>query len=352
LLSPDSGVRSSLSPTTVAEPSSGHDLEQRRWNLVRDAITWESQVVADQQEALDAVCHDFARHVAAEHTTIFITGVGKSNLVAQLLASTWASIGVRAVHVAAIDVLHGELGLIRADDIVLCLSNSGRTEEVIAVARAAQRRGARVAAMVGRVPSPLAQLADWVLRPVIVREATGVELPTASVIAMIAVGHAVAVYVIEARNMSPGDFGRLHPGGVLGVLVGSTVADIMQTPDRAAALRGETPMSEVIIRMTAQPVGAAFIVDEEDRLVGIITDGDIRRAVEERPASLLTTAASECMNRAPIACRAASTVLDALRLMEEGPRKVYVLPVVDEQNRVCGVVRAHDVLGFELRSPA
>jgi arabinose-5-phosphate isomerase len=176
-------------------------------------------------------------------------------------------------------------------------------------------------------------------------------LPTASVMAMIAIGHAIAVYVIESRNVSARDFGRLHPGGMLGVLIGSTVGDVMQPLDSAPAVSPDTAMSELIIRMTAQPVGAALIVDDSNRLLGIVTDGDIRRAIEERPETFLRAAASECMNRAPISCLAGCTVLDALRLMEEGPRKVYVLPVVDHENRVCGVLRAHDVLGLELRSP-
>jgi arabinose-5-phosphate isomerase len=326
-------------------------VDDQRWQIVQDAVAWEGQVVAAQQQALDEACRAFARHVASGGTTIFITGIGKSNLVAQLLASTWASIGIRAVHIAATDVLHGELGLIQSDDTVLCLSNSGRTEEVTAVAHAARRRGARVAAMVGRVPSPLAELADWVLQPVIEREATAIELPTASVMAMITIGHAIAVYVIESRNVSARDFGRLHPGGILGVLIGSTVNEIMQPLERAPAVAPETAMSELIIKMTAQPVGAALIVDGSNRLLGIVTDGDIRRAIEERPETFLKAAASECMNHAPISCRVGSSVLDALRLMEEGPRKVYVLPVVDHDNHVCGVIRAHDVLGLELRLP-
>jgi arabinose-5-phosphate isomerase len=349
-LSPDAGPRSSLPQAVLAE-STATEIEQHRWAAVRDAIAWESQVVAEQKRALDDVCHDFARQVASEHATIFITGVGKSNLVAQLLASTWASIGIRAVHLAAIDVLHGELGLIRADDIVLCLSNSGRTEEVTAVARAVRRKGARVAAMVGRAPSPLSQLADWVIQPVIGREATGVELPTASVMAMIAVGHAVAVYAIQARNVSAGDFGRLHPGGMLGVLIGSTVDEIMQRLSDVPTVSPETAMSEVVIRMTAHPIGAAVVVDAHTRLLGIITDGDIRRGIEERPDGFLSCAAAECMNSSPITCAPKSSVLDALRLMEEGPRKVYVLPVVDTGRRVEGVIRAHDVLGLELRRP-
>jgi len=324
-------------------------VDQARWQAVREAVAFEARVVAAQQHALDDECREFAAHVASGESTIFLTGIGKSSLVAQLLASTWASIGIRAIHIAATDVLHGELGLIQAADTVLCLSNSGRTEEVTAVARAAKQRGARLAAMVVRVPSPLAQLADWVVQPVVEREATAVELPTASVMAMIALGHAIAVYTIEVRHLSPRDFGSLHPGGILGILIGSTVDDIMQGSAHVPLVRLDTPMSEVVIRMTEQPIGAALVIDAARCLVGIVTDGDIRRALEERADTFLKLPAAECMNPDPISCRSGSTVLDALRVMEEGPRKVYVVPVVDEENRVCGVIRAHDVLGWELR---
>lgn len=321
--------------------------------VARRTVAQEAEALAGLAAALDDQFVALTQRLAEPHGATFICGVGKSALVARKIAGTLASVGVKAVFLAPSDALHGEMGMIHGGDLVLALSKSGASEELVALAVAARQRQAHVAAIVCRAPSPLSRVADWTVHVPVLAEATAVPLPTSSALAMIALGDALAAAVMGVRNFTAEDFARNHPGGNLGALLASTVADVMhRAPEEVATVTTTDPVWQVLVAMTAHPFGCALVVDEHRHLVGIITDGDVRRAVSKGDgADMLRGQAGSMMTRDPLACAPTTTALEALNLMERGTRKeVYVLPVVDAERRLLGLVRMHELARLQLRN--
>lgn len=334
----------SIAPSPGARPS------LRALEVARVALAAEAQAVAAQAELLDSDFESLVEYLAGADPAVFVSGTGKSGLVARRLAGTLASIGFRAAALRPSDGLHGEVGQIRPGDVLLAISKSGATDELIALVRAARQRGARIAAMSSRVPSPLSRLADWTLRIQTGPEAASVELPTASTIAMAAMGDALAIALIDATGFDIADFARNHPAGNLGALLASEVDDLMRrAPAEVALVSEESDISAVLVAMTEHPSGAALVTDAKGRLAGIVTDGDIRRGLEQGPEEFLRSEVAGIMNPNPITCRSGASAVEALRLMESGRRKVYVLPVVGEGRRIMGLVRMHDLASAQLR---
>ncbi len=311
----------------------------------------EAAAIAAQARSLDGDFLAVIHCLAAHRGVTFVAGIGKSGLVGRSLASKLACVGVRAVFLEPLDALHGELGLLGAGDVLVALSKSGTTGELVALAKAAKQRHLKVAVMTCRPGSPLTHLADWVLHVRIDREATDLELPTTSAIAMMALGDAIAIATAAARGVTVADYSRNHPAGNLGVLLGTNVEDVMHRVGVAApAVLPATLLRDVMLEMTRHPVGAAMVVDAGDRLVGIVTDGDLRRSMQRHPEDFWRQAVSACMNARPITCTVGTSTLAALQLMETNPRKpVYVLPVVDTAGRALGLVRMHDLTALQLR---
>ena len=334
-----------IAPSRVARPAA------RALEVARAALAAEAQAVAAQAELLDA---DFARlvdYLASADPALLASGTGKSGLVARRLAGTLASIGLRAVSLHPSDALHGEMGMVRRGDVLLAISKSGATDELVSLVRAARERGVRIAAIVCRVPSALSRMADWTLRVRIGPEAAEVELPTASSLAMSALGDALAVALIDATGFDTEDFARNHPAGNLGALLASRVEDLMRrAPGEVALVREGDGLSAVLVAMTEHPSGAALVVDAAGLLAGVVTDGDIRRGLEQGAEEFLRSRVGDIMNRNPITCRSRTSAVEALRLMESGRRKVYVLPVVDASRRILGLVRMHDLATAQLRA--
>ena len=334
-------------------PAEARELEEegRALDVARAALAAEAQAVAAQADLLDSDFERLVEYLAGADPALFVSGTGKSGLVARRLAGTLASIGFRAATLRPSDGLHGEVGQVRRGDVLLAISKSGATDELIALARAARQRGARVAAMSCRVPSLLSRMADWTLRIQTGPEAASVELPTASTIAMAAMGDALAIALIDATGFDVADFARNHPAGNLGVLLASKVDDLMRRAPAEVALVGEdSDISSVLVAMTEHPSGAALVTDAEGRLAGIVTDGDIRRGLEQGTEEFLRSRVGDIMSRNPITCRSGASAVEALRLMESGRRKVYVLPVVDESRSIMGLVRMHDLATAQLRA--
>ena len=323
----------------------------RALRVARAALAAEARAVAAQGELLDGDFEGIVGYLAGADPALFVSGTGKSGLVARRLAGTLASIGVRAASLRPSDALHGELGQMRRGDLLLAISKSGATDELVALARAARRRGVRIAAMSCRIPSPLSRMAEWTLRIRSGPEAAAVELPTASTLAMAALGDALAVALIDATGFDVEDFARNHPAGNLGAMLASQVGELMRpAPAEVALVREESDISSALLAMTERPAGAALVADAEGRLAGIVTDGDIRRGLEQGPEAFLRSRVGDIMSRRPITCSPRASAVEALRLMESSRRKVYVLPVVDVGGRIAGLLRMHDVATAHLRS--
>ena len=300
---------------------------------------------ADQVEAALALLDS----CVAKRAKLVITGVGKSGIVARKIAATFSSIGLMAIYLNPLDALHGDLGVVAADDLALLLSNSGETEELLQILPHLKRRGTARIALVGRVASSLARGCDVVLDGSVDREVCPLNLaPTASTAVAMAIGDALAAVWMERRGVSPEDFALNHPAGSLGKQLTLTAADLMVPVQRLVPLAAATPLPEVIAHLTADGVGACWVARQEDaaRIHGLITDGDLRRALQHHgPAEWSHLTAADLMTADPITVRGDTLAIEAIERMERNRRKaIAVLPVVDGQERMVGLLRLHDLV--------
>ena len=287
---------------------------------------------------------------------LVITGVGKSGIVARKIAATFSSIGLTAVFLNPVDALHGDLGIVNADDVALLLSNSGETEELLAILPHLKRRGTGRIALVGRIASSLARGCEVVLDGSVDREVCPLNLaPTASTAVAMAIGDALAAVWMERAGISPEDFAINHPAGSLGRQLTLTVADLMVPASELTPLPPDAPLPAVIAHLTqGSPsrgsLGASWVHASGDaaRLGGLITDGDLRRTLQHHdPGAWGRVTASQMATADPITVSPAVLAAGALELMERNPRKpISVLPVVDpdQPGRVAGLLRLHDLV--------
>jgi arabinose-5-phosphate isomerase len=276
---------------------------------------------------------------------VIVTGMGKSGLVGRKIAATLASTGTPAFFLHPAEAIHGDLGMVMAEDVVLALSNSGETAEVLSILPIIRRIGARVIAMSGRENSTLVNNADAFLNVAVEREACPLGLaPTASTTAALAMGDAMAVALLTARRFTPEDFALFHPGGSLGRRLFLTVEEVMHSgEDNPVTPLGHT-VKEALFVITAKGLGATAIVDDDGRLQGIITDGDIRRSLE-KGLDFLNKRVEEIMTRTPRTITADKLAAQALHVMEKNkPRPITVMPVVDAQQRAIGMIHLTDLL--------
>ncbi len=273
---------------------------------------------------------------------VVVTGMGKSGLVGRKISATLSSMGTPSFFLHPAEALHGDLGMVIKDDILLALSNSGNTEEVNDIAYILKRRGIKVIAFTGNPRSKLATIADVVVDVGVPREACPYDLaPTASTTATLAVGDALAVALAETRGFGPEDFRKNHPGGSLGERLKVKVSQIMLTGERIPVTQSGTPLKEALLEMDEKRLGCILILNGE-RLRGIITDGDLRRALV-RYGSLEDLVVDQIMTREPKKIEPDRLASEALDLMEK--HLITVLPVVDSNERVVGILHLHDILG-------
>ena len=308
----------------------------------REAIVIEASAVGALADRIDA---GFARAVELILSCpgrVVVTGMGKSGAVGRKLAATLASTGTPALFLHPAEGVHGDLGMVASGDVLIALSQSGWTDEITAIIPAMKRIGAPIIAFTGRLHSPLADEADVTLNVSVEREACPLGLaPTASTTAQMAMGDALAAAVMTARKFTREDFAFLHPGGSLGHKAGKQVNDLMRQGDALAVARLDAPLRETLFAITRARAGAAAVLDADDRLAGIITDGDIRRALLADDHAL-TRPASDVMTRNPKLARTDEPAIEALRLMKE--YKIGDMPVVDGERRVLGMLNLKDVL--------
>jgi arabinose-5-phosphate isomerase len=277
---------------------------------------------------------------------IVILGVGKSGIIAQKIAATMTSTGTGALHLHPSDALHGGIGIINSDDVVMILSNSGETDEIIEMLPYLKRRQVPIIALVGNLNSTLGRRADAVIDGSVDQEACPLNLaPTTSTTVALALGDALALTLMQVKGLTPDDFAINHPGGQLGKRLTLTVADLMHSGADNPTIALGAMWVEVVKRISAGGLGAVNVVDDAGRLAGIITDGDLRRAIQRLDhETLAKLRCEEIMTRNPTVANPELLAYDALQLMEDRPSQISVLPVVDGERVCVGLIRLHDIV--------
>jgi len=307
----------------------------------REVIRIEAAAVAALEGRIDDRFERAVELIFKASGRVIVTGIGKSGIVAKKIAATLTSTGTAALFLHPAEGTHGDLGMVRKDDVVVCVSKSGRTEELYQLIPMFKRIGVPVIALTGNPDSELALRSDVVLDVHVEKEACPFDLvPTASTTAALAMGDALAMALLEKRNFDVDDYALLHPGGSLGRRLWLRIDDVMFTGDRLALVRPETPLPQVIHEITSKRFGATCVV-EGDRLRGIITDGDLRRLLE-RTGRVDGLRARDVMTRHPKTVPAGVLAVEALRLMEE--HNIMQIIVVDEEHRPVGMIHLHDLL--------
>jgi len=276
---------------------------------------------------------------------VVVTGMGKSGIIAQKIAATLSSTGSPALFMHPAEAVHGDLGMLLPGDVVIALSASGETEEILRLLATLKRKGDALISFCCNLDSTLAQSSDVALDCSVEREACGLNLaPTASTTAMLALGDALAIAVSLRKGFRAEDFADLHPGGKLGKRL-ARVSDLMHTGDAIPVVTPSTSMTEVIFVMSSKKLGLTT-VQEDGQLRGLISDGDLRRLLEREGGAALSKTAGEAMNRKPRTIASRELAATALAVLEE--RKITALVVVDRNQTVAGVLHLHDLWGVEL----
>ncbi len=314
---------------------------ERALELGRQTLSIEAAAVAALVDRLDG---DFAKAVELiinSHGRLIVSGMGKSGHIARKIAATMASTGTPAYFVHPAEASHGDLGMITRDDVLLALSNSGESEELLRIVPLIKRQGARLISMTGVASSTLAREADIHLDAAVEQEACPHNLaPTASTTAALALGDALAVALLDARGFGPDDFARSHPGGSLGRRLLTRVCDVMRPGDKVPSVAPATDLTEAIVAMSHGGLGLVAITDPTGKTLGIFTDGDLRRAFEKR-IDLRQGDIASVMHPAPRTIRPDRLAVEAVEMMER--LRINALLVVDADGVLVGALNMHDL---------
>jgi arabinose-5-phosphate isomerase len=315
-------------------------------NTARDVLETEARAVADLAPRLGEAWGRAGERVGRTKSRVIVLGIGKSGLVARKIAATLASCGTPAMFVHPAEAGHGDLGMLLGGDVVIAVSYSGETQEIVDLLDFIKRLGVQLVSITGDADSRLARYSDIVLDARVAAEAgpNGI-VPTSSSTAALALGDALAVAVMKKRGFSERDFASVHPKGALGRRL-RRVESLMHRGRDIPAVRPETPMAKVVEEMTAKSLGMACVVEADGRLAGVITDGDLRRMVRKFRGSLLRKTAADCMTPDPVTVAKDDLATEALNLLER--RRITSLVVTGEGGRVEGIVHLHDLWRTEL----
>jgi arabinose-5-phosphate isomerase len=306
----------------------------------------EAEAIAGLIERLDARFEQAVELVYRCKGRVVVTGMGKSGLIGRKIAATFASTGTPSLFLHAAEAAHGDLGMLMADDVALAISTSGETEELLDLLETLKRLGVRLVTLTAKPRSTLAQASDVVLDIAVKEEACSLNLaPTASTAAALAMGDALAISLLERRGFKEEDFAALHPGGKLGKRL-RRLENLMHAGENLPCVSPTAKMPDVIYEMSRKGLGLAAVVDEDRKLLGIITDGDLRRMMQQRPQDALSLSAAECMSKNPVTLTRTELAASALRVMEE--KRITSVLVVDAERRVEGVVHIHDLWTLQL----
>jgi len=306
----------------------------------RRVLTEEKNAIESLISSLDDSFNKAIEEILKVKGKVVVTGMGKSGLIGKKIAATLASTGTPSFFLHPAEAIHGDLGMISKEDLVLAISNSGETPELLAIIPTIKRWGNKIVSITNNPESTLAKESDIHLFLNVKKEACPHNLaPTSSSTATLALGDALAIALLEMRGFTPEDFARLHPGGSLGRKL-MKVAEIMHKGDELPIVYPETPLKETVIVMSEKGFGASFIVDRDENLIGIITDGDLRRFIK-KGGSIDRGLTEEGMTKNPKSIKSEMLVVEALEIMER--YNITVLPVVDDKKPI-GLVHLHDIL--------
>ena len=307
----------------------------------RRTLRIESEAIAALAERLGPSFAEAVRLVLGARGRVIVTGVGKSGHIGRKIAATLASTGTPAYFVHAAEAAHGDLGMIAPDDVVIAISYSGASDEVLMILPAIKRQGAALIALTGRPDSPLARQSDVHLDVSVREEACPHNIaPTASTTAALAMGDALAIALLQARGFGPEDFARSHPGGALGRRLLTRVADVMRPRPEVPTAPPNVPLTEALLTMSRGGMGMVAVVDADDRPLGIFTDGDLRRTIEQGADQRSETLAQR-MNPSPKTISPEALAAEAARRMEDA--RISQMLVV-EDGRLVGALHMHDLM--------
>ena len=313
--------------------------DQKILSSARKTLDIESKAIADLKKQLNADFSEVVKKIIASKGRVVISGIGKSAIIANKIVATFNSTGTPSIFMQAADAIHGDLGMIQKNDIVILISNSGTTPEIKVLAPLIKNGGNILVAMVGKKDSDLARHADFILNTAVRQEACPNNLaPTSSTTAQLAMGDALAVCLVEARGFTSKDFAKYHPGGALGKKLYLKVSDLWSNNPKPA-VKPNTPITEVILEITSKRLGCTAVIDK-NKLAGIITDGDLRRMMQQK-VKFENLVAKDIMNKTPKQIESDTMAIEALDMM-----KTFNITqlVVTENKKFVGFIHLHDLL--------
>ena len=306
----------------------------------------ESEAIAGLIARLDERFEKAVELLYACKGRVVVTGLGKSGLIGRKIAATFASIGTPSLFLHASEALHGDLGMLTGDDVLLAISSSGETEELIELVESVKRLGIHLITLTANPRSTLGSASNIVLDIAVKEEACSLNLaPTASTAAAMAMGDALAISLLERRGFKEDDFAALHPGGRLGKKL-RRVESLMHAGEAAPRVLPTAKMPDVIYEMSRKGLGLAAVTAPDGTLLGIITDGDLRRVMQKRSENVLDLTASDCMTKNPVTLPRSELAASALRVMEE--KKITSVLIVDAAGKLEGVLHVHDLWTLQL----
>lgn len=312
----------------------------------RRVLRIEAEAIGELLQRLDARFEQAVDLLLACKGRVVVTGMGKSGLIGRKIAATFSSTGTPAIFLHPAEAVHGDLGMLMRDDVALAVSYGGETEEIIALLETIKRLGLRMIALTGNPRSTIATASDVVVDVSVKEEACSLNLaPTASTTAAMAMGDALAVALLDRRGFSSRDFAALHPGGRLGKKL-LRVEDLMHAGESLPRVSVSAKMPDVIYEISKKGLGMTTVVDADGSLAGVLTDGDLRRLMQQRGAAAIDLVVGDCMTRNPQTIAPGELAGSALRIMEE--RKITSLVVIDADRKPLGVVHLHDLWTLEL----
>ncbi len=315
--------------------------EKEILNIAKRTIDIELETLFNLKESLD---HSFIKAIEILYNCkgkVIFTGIGKSGHIARKISSTFSSTGTPSIFLHPAEAIHGDLGIIDKEDVLVIISNSGETEEIINIIPYLKFLNVPIICITGNINSTLAQKSDVVIDIKIKREACPFNLaPTSSTTAILVLGDALAITLMELKGFTKEQFAKLHPGGLIGKRL-KKVMDIMHSGEKVPIVYEDMTMKEAIIEITSKGFGATAVLDRNQNLIGIITDGDLRRYIE-KGNDLNNGSVKTAMTKNPKTIKYNETVADALNLMEK--YKITVLLVLDENNKLIGILHLHDIL--------
>jgi len=308
-----------------------------------EVLKIEAEGILQLTKRVDREFSEMVKCIYASKGRVIIGGIGKSGIIGRKIVATLNSTGTPSLFLHPVEAMHGDLGMVCPDDIFLALSNSGETEELNLLIPVIRKIGCRVIAFTGNVHSSLANMSEIVINVGVTREACPLGLaPTTSTTALLAMGDALAVALIHKNHFNSSDFKKFHPGGTLGQRLSSKVKDIMLIGNHVPYVTDGCSLDEAIREINRLEMGVTLVVKSDMTLIGIVTDGDLRRCIAEK--RLMTDmSVGDVMTRNPLRVGPGSAAYDALNIMEQ--HQITVLPIIDSKKKVIGILHLHDILG-------